>query len=199
MFWSRFGENHRPMITALLHMVRLLPFLCGGHRHLALENIALRQQLAVYQRTVKRPRVRRADRLFWVALAKLWGGWRHALVFVTPDTVLRWQRRRFSEHWTQLSAARGMGRPPTSPEIVALITRMAHANPLWGAPRIHGELLKLGLAIAERTLSRLMPKRRRPPACESSSFSWSSPIIDAASCTSTSRSIRLRCGRLSRS
>ncbi len=148
------------MITLLLHVLRLLPFLCGGHRHLALENLALRQQLAVYKRTVPRLRLRRTDRLFWVGLARVWAGWRQPLVMVTPDTVLRWQRRRFREYWTKLSARPTGGRPTVDTEIRALITRMATANPLWGAPRIHGELLKLGLEVAERTVSRLMPKQR---------------------------------------
>jgi putative transposase len=85
------------MITFVLHSLRLLPFLLGGHRHLALENLALRQQLDVYKRTVARPPLRRADRLFWVALSRVWAGWRQALVIVSPDTVLRWQRRRFRE------------------------------------------------------------------------------------------------------
>src|SRR5713226_6335904 len=95
------------MITLLLHLLRLLPFLCGGHRQLALENLALRHQLAVYKRTVTRPKLRRTDRLFWVWLARVSG---------RPI----------------------VGRPPVN-EIKALVTRMAAANPLWGAPRIHGE------------------------------------------------------------
>src|SRR5207253_2296986 len=78
--------------------------------------------------------------------------------------VLRWQRRRFREYWTQLSRRPTRGRPPIHAEIKALVLRMAAANPLWGAPRIHGELLKLGIAVAERTVSRLLPKRRTPPS-----------------------------------
>src|SRR5438034_1340488 len=152
------------MITLLLHMLRLLPFLCGGHRHLALENLALRQQLAAYKRMVTRPKLRMTDRLFWVALASVWAGWRQPLVFVTPDTVLRWQRRRFRDYWTTLSGRPTVGRPPVHAEIKALVAQMAAANPLWGAPRIHGELLKLGIAVSERTVSRLMPKRSGPPS-----------------------------------
>ena len=85
------------MITLVLHLLRLLPVLCGGHRQLALENLALRQQLAVYKRMVPRPRLRTMDRLLWVGLARVWAGWRQALVIVSPDTVLRWQRRRFRD------------------------------------------------------------------------------------------------------
>src|SRR6266581_1870222 len=152
------------MISLLLHRLRLVPFLCGGHRQLALENLALHQQFAVYKRSVTRPKLRTTDRLFWVGLARVWAGWRHSLVIVTPDTVLRWQRRRFREHWTKLSGRPTRGRPPVNPEIAALVTRMTAANPLWGAPRIHGELLKLGFHVAERTVSRLIPKRRTPPS-----------------------------------
>jgi transposase len=152
------------MITLLLHLLRLFPFLCGGHRQLALENLALRPQLAVYKRTVTRPRLRRTDRLLWVWLARVWTGWRAALVIVAPDTVLRWQRRRFRAHWTKLSGRPTGGRPRVNAEIKALVTRMAAANPLWGAPRIHGELQKLGIEVAERTVSRLLPKRHTPPS-----------------------------------
>ena len=152
------------MITLLLHVLRLLPFLCGGHRQLALENLALRRQLAVYKRTATRPKLRTTDRLFWVWLARVWAGWRRPLVIVTPDTVLRWQRRRFRAYWTRLSGRPTGGRPPVNAELKALVTRMAVANPLWGAPRIHGELLKLGIDVAERTVSRLIPKRPSRPS-----------------------------------
>jgi putative transposase len=154
----------RLVITLVIHLLRLLPFLFGGHRQLALENLALRQQLAVYKRTAPRPRLHTMDRLFWVGLARAWTGWRQALIIVTPDTVLRWQRRRFREYWAQLSGRPTGGRPPVDLEIAALVRRMAVANPLWGAPRIHGELMKLGIDIAERTVSRLMPKRRPQPS-----------------------------------
>jgi putative transposase len=152
------------MITLALHLLRLLPFLVGGHRQLALENLALRHQLSVYKRTATRPKLRPTDRLFWVGLARVWAGWRHSLVIVTPDTVLRWQRRRFTEYWTQLSGRTRRGRAPVKAEIRALVTRMATANRFWGAPRIHGELVKLGINVAERTVSRLMPKRRPQPS-----------------------------------
>jgi putative transposase len=100
------------MITLLLHVFRLLPFLCGGHRQLALENLALRHQLAVYKRTVTRPKLRTIDRLYWVWLARVWAGWRQPLVIVTPATVLRWQRRRFCAYWAAISRRPTRG-PPT--------------------------------------------------------------------------------------
>src|SRR5438094_8339128 len=152
------------MITLMLRLLRLLPFLVGGHCQLALENLALRQQLDVYKRTMARPPLRRTDRLFWVVLARVWTGWRRPLVIVTPNTVLRWQRRRFREYWARLSARPAAGRPRVSPQIRALVVRMAQANPLWGAPRIHGELQMLGIDVAERTVSRLLPQRRSPPS-----------------------------------
>jgi putative transposase len=76
----------------------------------------------------------------WAGLARVWTGWRRALVIVTPDTVLRWQRRRFREYWTQLSRRPVGDRPRIDTEIVALVRKMAAENLLWGAPRIHGKL-----------------------------------------------------------
>src|SRR5215475_7746033 len=108
------------MITLLLHLLRLLPFLFGGHRQLALENLALRQQLAVFKSTATRPTLRTTDRLFWLGLANVWAGWRQSLVIVTPGTVLRWQRRRFREYWTKLSGPPIGGRPSINAEIKAL-------------------------------------------------------------------------------
>src|SRR5712664_1963081 len=99
------------MVTLLLHLLRLLPMLCGGHRQVALENLALRHQLAVYKKMVNRPKLLSSDRLFWVALSRVWTGWRQALVIVSPNTVLRWQRRRFREYWARLSARPAAGRP----------------------------------------------------------------------------------------
>src|SRR5881409_2900810 len=105
------------MIILLIHLLRLLPFLCGGHRQLALENLALRQQLAVFKRTPSRPKLRSSDRLFWVALSKVWARWRDALVIVAPDTVLRWRRRRFRDHWARISGRPTGGRPPVHADI----------------------------------------------------------------------------------
>src|SRR5262245_35093087 len=116
------------MIMLMLRLLRLIPFFVGAHRQLALENLALRQQLAVYKRTMARPALRQTDRLFWVLLARLWTGWRQALVIVSPDTVLRWQRRRFRDYWANLSGRPIAGRPSVHAEIKALITRMSAAN-----------------------------------------------------------------------
>ena len=141
--------------------------LVGGvrtQRFLVFENLALRHQLAVLQRTAQRPRLRTADRLFWVLLARLWHGWAEAVLLVKPETVIRWQRTGFRLFWTWKSRRPGPGRPAVAPEFRALIRTMARANPLWGAPGIHGELQKLGLEISQATVSKYLVRRRTPPS-----------------------------------
>ena len=132
---------------------------------LVLENLALRQQVAAMKWSIKRPRLRSRDRLFWILLSRFWSNWREALVIVKPDTVVCWHKKGFKLFWKFKSRLKGLGRPPINPEIRDLILKMAKANPLWGAPRIHGELLKLGIEISERTVSNLMPRRvPKPPS-----------------------------------
>ena len=150
-----------------LVLVKLLVLLLGalrsafrGRSDLVLENLALRQQLAAFASSGKRPRVTAADRWFWVALRRLWSRWSDILVFVKPETVIRWHRAGFRLYWTWLSRRRRPGRPTISPAIRDLIRRMAAQNQ-WGAPRIHGELRMLGLDVSERTVSRYLPRRRR--------------------------------------
>jgi putative transposase len=117
-------------------------------RHdLALENLALRQQLAVFKQTRQRPKLTDTDRSFWVLLSKIWHGWSSTLHIVQPDRVVRWHRQGFRYYWRWKSRKRG--RPKIDPEIIHLIRRMCRANPLWGAPRIHGELLKEKIAGAD--------------------------------------------------
>ncbi len=99
-----------------------------------------RQQLSVLRRTVSRPQLRTGDRLFWVLLAKAWPDWRTALIVVQPDTVARWHRHWLRRRWTQRSTRTRPGRPSTAAAIRTLVDQMTEANPLWGAPRIHGEL-----------------------------------------------------------
>ena len=123
----------------------------------------MRQQLAILKRTAKRPALTKADRAFWVALSRLWPDWHNALILVKPETVIGWHRKGFRLYWTWKSRNRG-GRPPIDAEIRTLIRRMASENPTWGAPRIHGELLKLGFVLGESTVSRYMPRRRKPPS-----------------------------------
>lgn len=130
---------------------------------LALENLALRQQLAILKRSKKRLQIRTKDRLFWIMLCRFWSNWQEPLIIVKPETFIRWHRKGFKLFWKFKSGLKGPGRPPISPEIRDLILKMANANPLWGAPRIHGELLKLGIEISERTVSHLMPSRLATP------------------------------------
>src|SRR5215470_9647403 len=99
------------MVNALLRAVRLLVLVFSGHRQVALENIALRHQLAVFTREKTRPRLRDRDRLFWITLQRLWKDWRSVLVFVQPETVTGWQRKRFKRYWWRLSQSKGPGRP----------------------------------------------------------------------------------------
>jgi len=131
---------------------------------LALENLALRQQLVLLRRRSKRPQFGRLDRLFWLWLSHQWAGWRGALHVVRPQTVIRWHRQGFRAFWTWKSRRGLVGRPPVSPELAELVRTMALANPLWGSPRIHGELLKLGLEVSQRTVARLMPRRPKSPS-----------------------------------
>jgi putative transposase len=98
-----------------------------------------------------------------VVLAKAWRDWRTALIVVQPDTVVRWHRQWLRRRWTQLSTPIRPDRP-RAPAIRTLVDQLAAASPLWGAPRIHGELGKLGIEVSERTVSRLLRRRRRPPS-----------------------------------
>ena len=139
---------------------------------LLLELIALRHQVAILQRTrTRRPCFRPSDRLFWVFLSRWWADWRRPLVIVQPATVLRWRRQGLWAIWTSGSRGRWRGgRPRINSEIRALILRMSHENFLWGAPRIHGELLKLGFDVSQASVSRYMPRRPFPPTQRWSTF-----------------------------
>jgi transposase InsO family protein len=101
--------------------------------------------------------------MLWVWLSKRWNEWRAAVVIVRPETVLAWHRRGFRLFWTWKSRRR-LGRPTIPSDVRSLIRRMAEANSLWGAPRIHGELLKLGIDVSQATVARYMARRRRPPS-----------------------------------
>ena len=125
-----------PVISALLAFVVAL---FRSRRSLYLEHLALRHQLAVYQRSVPRPRLRATDRLFWAWLPRLWSEWHSALALVQPRTVIAWQRQRFRNHWRQLSHPGTPGRPTIAQDVRELIHTMWQANPAWGAPRMVGD------------------------------------------------------------
>jgi hypothetical protein len=128
------------------------------------ENLGLRQQIIVLQRTApKRLCFDTIDRLIFVGLYRLFPDLRDALAVVRPETVIRWHRVGFRAYWCWRSRPR-RGRPTVPLEIRRLIREMSLADPLWGAPRIHGELLKLGIAIAQTSVFKYMARRRRPPS-----------------------------------
>ena len=132
---------------------------------LQLEILALRHQLNVLQRSQRgRVRLSRADRLFWTWLRRFWPAWRSALIVVKPETVMDWHRKGFQLFWTWKSCHRQPGRPELPPDTRELIRRMSLANPLWGAPRIHGELLKLGIILSQATVARYMVRTRKLPS-----------------------------------
>jgi transposase InsO family protein len=149
-------------------MIRWLGVLFGTmrstvrtQRELALENLALRQQLALWKARQPRPRLTDLDRIFWVVLSRFWKNWQNSLRMVRPATVVGWHRQGFRRYWAWKSRRR-QGRPAIGRELRDLIRRMSDANPLWGAPRIHGELLKLGVTVSQATVSKYMVRPRRP-------------------------------------
>jgi transposase InsO family protein len=131
---------------------------------LHLENLALRHQLGVLHRSVKRPKLTPPDRLLWVWLREIWNNWRSALVIVKPETVIAWHRQGFRLFWTWKVRRGRPGRPVVPRDVRGLIRRLSRENPLWGAPRIHGELLKLGIDIGETSVGKYMVRHRKPPS-----------------------------------
>lgn len=129
-----------------------------------IENVALRHQLSIYRRTVRRPIIRPEDRILWSLLSRCWANWRDVLVFVHPETVIAWQRKHFRDHWARLSRAGKPGRPQISAEIRKLIRTISSANPLWGTPRIVGELGKLGINVAKSTVDKYRVRSRKAPS-----------------------------------
>jgi len=136
-----------------------------GRAALQLEILALRHQIGVLQRAAKkRPKLTAADRILWAWLSGVWGGWRSALVIVKPETVIARHRQGFRLFWTWKVRHGQAGRPTVSREVRDLIRQMSRENPLWGAPRIHGELLKLGIDIGETSVGKYLVRHRRPPS-----------------------------------
>src|SRR5438552_12163457 len=105
------------MLKLIMVVIRFVILVFGGQKQVALENAALRQQLAVFKRDVRRPRLHRRDRLFWIGLRTIWKEWKSALVIVRPETVISWQRNRFKRYWWRLSQPKTPGRPPISSDI----------------------------------------------------------------------------------
>jgi hypothetical protein len=132
---------------------------------LELEILALRHQICVLQRGAKkRPRLTSLDRFLWAVLSRIWGDWRSALAIVQPETVIGWHRKGFRLFWTWKVRRGKPGRPGVSREVRDLIRRISRENPLWGAPHIHGELLKLAIEIGETSVAKYMFRPRKPPS-----------------------------------
>ena len=130
---------------------------------IAAENLVLRHQLGVLQRSVKRPRLRQRDRIFWVWLSRLWAEWRSSLIIVRPETVIRWHRDGFRLYWRWKSRKKP-GRPKIDAEIRSLIRRMSRENVTWGSPRIQSELALLGYTVDQSTVAKYMYRHRKPPS-----------------------------------
>src|SRR6202165_1753358 len=149
-------------LFCLILAVLALPF--KSKSRLEAENAALRHQLIVLRRKVQgRVRLTNNDRWFLIQLYRWFPSISHVLTIVQPETLVRWHRAGFRCYWRRKSRSRG-GRPQIETELRALIRQMSVENPLWGAPRIHGELLKLGFDVAQSSVAKYMVKRRRPPS-----------------------------------
>jgi putative transposase len=155
--------------------LQALPSALRSREDLIAENLALRHQIEVLQRNCSKPILRWRDRAFWDFLSCLWPDWRRSLYIVQPDTVIRWHRQGFRYYWKWKSRQKRAGRPRVAPEIRELIRQMSASNQLWGAPRIHGELLKLGIKVSQASVSKYMVRHRWPP-----SQSWRTFIVNHA-------------------
>jgi putative transposase len=152
------------IVTSFRHLLGWAVSAFRSREDLILENLALRQQLLTLHAKRPRRRLTTLHKLFWVVLRRLWSEWERSLILVTPRTVVSWHRAGFRLYWTWVSRARRVGgRRRVSKEVRTLIFRMAAENPTWGAPRIHGELLKLGFCLSETTVSRWLRRIPRNP------------------------------------
>jgi len=144
-------------------ILAFLRVLFASRAALAAENLAMRQHLIVLQRSVKRPRLRKSDRIFWSWLSRLWSGWRSARLIIQPQTVLRWHRQgcRLYGRW---KSRKKPGRPKIDAERRNLIRRMSQENPTWGAPWVLSERLPLGYDLAESTVANYLIRQPKPPS-----------------------------------
>jgi hypothetical protein len=152
------------MIVSLRHLLSWMVSAFRSREDLVLENLALRRQLLALHAQRPRRQLTAMHKLFWVVLRTYWSRWRKPLVLVTPRTVVNWLRAGFRLYWTWISRVRQIGgRKRVSKEVRALISRMVDENPIWGAPRVHGELLRLGFDVSERSVSRWIRRAPRDP------------------------------------
>ena len=151
------------LISRIYVLLQTLRYIFYSQAGLLLEITVLRQQLAVLKKQKPRPKLSRFDRIFWVWLRRFWNKWKNSLLIVDPQTVVNWHKKGFKLYWRFISQrGKNKGKQPVDKEIIKHILQMAHDNPTWGAPRIHGELLKLGFKVSERTVSRYLPKPVSP-------------------------------------
>ena len=148
------------MIESILSILAAIRVFFCSRSDTALEVLALRQQVAVLKRKRSRSHLNKLDRFFWTILRRRWSRWIDALVIVEPETVIGWHRAGFRLYWRWRSRSKG-GRPKITDEIRVLIRRVAHENPDWGAPKIHGELQTLDFSVSERTVARYLQRIRR--------------------------------------
>ena len=156
---DRFVDWTKPSSTSLV--LGTLNDLTRSKSELVAENALLRQQLIVLRRQVKRPACAKTDRMLLVLLARMVRTWKQALFIVQPETLLRWHRQGFRLYWKYKSRA-AAPKPKIAAETVALIKQMARDNRLWGAERIRGELLKLGIHVCKRTIQKYLGHERTP-------------------------------------
>jgi putative transposase len=152
------------VLESILSFITAIRVFFRSRSDTALEVLALRQQVAVLKRQRPRPVLNSLDRLFWTTLRRFWPRWSDVLLIVKPETVVGWHRAGFRLYWRWRSRPRG-GRPKITAEIRTHIQTMASENTGWGAPKIHGELLKLGFEVSERTVARYLRRiwRRSDP------------------------------------
>jgi hypothetical protein len=148
------------MISSVSEVLATFTSALRSRWELVFEHLALSHQVMVMQRSRRKPQFGGADRFFWILLSTVWDRWPKALVVAKPATVLRWRREGIGKCWRRAKGRRKAGRPPLDAELVSLIGQLSRANCLWGAPRIHGELLKLGLKVSEATVAKYMVPRR---------------------------------------
>ncbi len=177
-FLTIFGDGSRMAGMPILPLIiRLIYSLFRSQRQLALENLALRQQVVMLRQSVKKPQPSVADKLFWIIFSRYVDGWRKILYALHPDTVVRWHRQGFRFYWRWKSRGSKSGRPAIDADLRALIREMQAINMGWGAPRIHGELLKLGIEISQATVSKYIRHSNKPP-----SQTWRTFLSNHAEC-----------------
>jgi putative transposase len=152
---------YQVLIRFFILLIKFIQIIRKSKSELIIENLALRQQLAIYQTKKTKPKFTDLDRSFWIALKQSWSKWMDSLIIVKPETVIDWQKRRFKKHWTKISTQnKRPGRKRINKEIRDLIFQMAGENH-WGAPRIYSELLMLGYEdVSEATVSRYLKRYR---------------------------------------